>query len=579
MTASPRRMTKAPTVRCAIYTRKSTDDGLEQGFNSLEAQYEACTAYVASQRHEGWKLVPERFDDGGLSGGTLERPALQRLLAEVDAGRIGMIVVYKIDRLTRSLTDFAKLIDQLEKKGCSFVSVTQAFNTSSSMGRLTLNVLLSFAQFEREVTAERIRDKIAASKKKGLWMGGSLPLGYDPPKDALKARVLEENPEEAKTVKALFELYLASGSLTATRDAALQQGLSPRKADHVGGGQSAALPLKPFSQGQLHYLLTNPVYRGKIRHKTNVYPGQHEAIIDEALWEKVQARLQESAARKRRYKSRTTDDTPHPAEPINHDASTTEESAPLTSKIFDETGDILTPSHTKRRNRRFRYYISRRLITKGRDPSAWRLPAPQLEELVLRQVCHHLRVRAVRHDLLESPDATKALSLSEALETLAASSDPAALWPLVQKVTIAPGSLEIALDPEHLAARLAIDPDSLNDDLMAIKAPFTLKRRGVEAKLISGTTEPKADHILQKNLALAHAWVKAIRSGTSIAQIASSEQKSESAIRARLTLAFLAPQIQRAILDGQLSPEWTTDSILKRNLPADWSAQITALGL
>jgi DNA invertase Pin-like site-specific DNA recombinase len=188
-------------VRCAIYTRKSTEEGLEQGFNSLDAQYEACAAYVASQRHEGWKLLPERFDDGGLSGGTMERPALQRLLAEVEAGRVGMIVVYKIDRLTRSLADFARLVEQLDRRGCSFVSVTQAFNTSTSMGRLTLNVLLSFAQFEREVTAERIRDKIAASKRKGLWMGGTLPLGYDAPKDPLKARVLEINPTEAETVR------------------------------------------------------------------------------------------------------------------------------------------------------------------------------------------------------------------------------------------------------------------------------------------------------------------------------------------------------------------------------------------
>lgn len=297
-----------------------------------------------------------------------------------------MIVVYKIDRLTRSLTDFTKLIDQLEKKGCSFVSVTQAFNTSSSMGRLTLNVLLSFAQFEREVTAERIRDKIAASKKKGLWMGGSLPLGYDPPTDALKARMLEANHEEAKTVRALFELYLARGSLKATQEAALTQGLSPIKADHVAGARNPVLPLKLFSQVQLHYLLTNPVYRGKIRHKTNVYQGRHEAIIDEPLWEKVQARLQESAARKRRYKSRTTNDvTPHEAT-SNRVTSTTEEAAPLTSKIFDETGDILTPSHTKRHNRRFRYYISRRLITTGRDPSAWRLPASQFEELILKQI-------------------------------------------------------------------------------------------------------------------------------------------------------------------------------------------------
>ena len=268
---APASPSRSLAVRCAIYTRKSTEEGLEQGFNSPDAQYEACAAYVASQRHEGWKLLPERFDDGGLSGGTIERPALQRLLAEGEAGRIGMIVVYKIDRLTRSLADFARLVEQLDRRDCSFVSVTQAFNTSTSMGRLTLNVLLSFAQFEREVTAERIRDKIAASKRKGLWMGGTLPLGYDPPKDPLKARVLEINPTEAETVRRLFALYLTAGTLGATRIAAAEQGLSPRKSDHATGVAVGAA-IAPFSNGQLHYLLTNPVYRGLIRHKTLVHP-------------------------------------------------------------------------------------------------------------------------------------------------------------------------------------------------------------------------------------------------------------------------------------------------------------------
>lgn len=231
MNAPSRTAARPQTLRCAFYTRKSSDEGLEQGFNSLDAQHEACAAYVASQRHEGWKFLPDRFDDGGLSGGTMEKPAPQRLLAEVEADRVGMIVVYKIDRLTRSRADLARLVEQLERKGCSFVSVPQAFNTSSSMGRLTLNVLLAFAQFEREVTAERIRDNVAASKRKGLWMGRSLPLGCDLPKDPLKARVLEINPDEARTVQALFDPYLKTGTLNAARDAALAAGLSPRKAD------------------------------------------------------------------------------------------------------------------------------------------------------------------------------------------------------------------------------------------------------------------------------------------------------------------------------------------------------------
>ncbi|MEQ8933163.1 MAG: recombinase family protein, partial [Nitratireductor sp.] len=282
-------------IRCAIYTRKSTEDGLEQGFNSLDAQHEACAAYVASQRGEGWKLLPARYDDGGVSGGTLERPGLQRLMEDIDDGRIDMVVVYKIDRLTRSLSDFAKLVDRFEAAGCSFVSVTQAFNTSSSMGRLTLNMLLSFAQFEREVTAERIRDKIAASKKRGLWMGGVPPLGYDAHPDA-NIRSLVTNEAERETVETLYALYDELGCLRAVEEAAEHRGLRSKR--HVfstgrvqGGG--------PLSRGQIHHILCNPIYTGRIRHKDKVFDGQHAAIIDTDLWDRVQVKLQAASARPR----------------------------------------------------------------------------------------------------------------------------------------------------------------------------------------------------------------------------------------------------------------------------------------
>jgi len=579
MNAPTRTSAKSQTLRCAIYTRKSSDEGLEQGFNSLDAQHEACAAYVASQRHEGWRLLPDRFDDGGLSGGTLDRPALQRLLAAVDAGRVGMIVVYKIDRLTRSLADFARLVEQLERKGCSFVSVTQAFNTSSSMGRLTLNVLLSFAQFEREVTAERIRDKIAASKRKGLWMGGSLPLGYDPPKEPLKARVLEVNPREAKTVQALFALYLQAGTLSATREAALAAGLSPRKADHQAGARETAFQPAPFSNGQLHYLLTNPVYRGLIRHKALLHAGQHAPIIDETTWDAVQAKLQASAARKRQRQASTIAATATPEASEVRVTSGREPFAALTAKLFDETGDRLTPSHTNRHNRRYRYYVSRRQITKGRDPSGWRLPAPQLEALVLAALRDHLRGRAAKHDLLFTPEAGSAQRLSEALTDLADSPDPGRLWPLIEAVYLAPGGLRITLSKPEISARLALQIDQLSPVSTAFEQPFSLRRRGVETRLISGQIEPRHDAVLQQNLARAHGWVKAIRAGQSLAKIAATEQRSESAIRSRLTLAFLAPQVQRAILNGTLSPHWTTDAILRLNLPADWAAQIKALDL
>ncbi len=579
MNAPAHPASRPQALRCAIYTRKSSDEGLEQGFNSLDAQYEACAAYVASQRHEGWKLLPDRFDDGGLSGGTLDRPALQRLLAEVEAGRVGMIVVYKIDRLTRSLADFARLVEQLERKGCSFVSVTQAFNTSSSMGRLTLNVLLSFAQFEREVTAERIRDKVAASKRKGLWMGGSLPLGYDRPKDPLKARVLEVNPTEAKTVQALFDLYLKEGTLQATCAAARAAALSPRKADHSTPYRETMATPAPFSYGQLHYLLTNPVYRGLIRHKDLVHPGQHQPIIDEDTWEAVQAQLQAGAARKRR-KFAATLQASASAEASNEQSTPgAEPTAPLVNKLFDETGDRLTPSHTNRHNRRFRYYVSRRLITKGRDPSGWRLPAPQLEALVLAALRAHLRGRAAAHDLPIIPEAGSAQQLSKALSDIADHADPAQLWPLIETIHVEPGRLRIAMNPTEIATRLGLQTAALNPASIGFEQPFTQRRRGVETKLISGQTLPKPDPTLQKNVARAHAWARALGAGQSLAEIARNEGRSESAIRSRLTLAFLAPEIQRAIPNGTLAPHWSTDAILRLNLPADWNLQIQAFGL
>ena len=573
---APAPYNRSLAVRCAIFTRKSTEEGLEQGFNSLDAQHEACAAYVASQRHEGWKLLPERFDDGGLSGGTMERPALQRLLAEVEAGRIGMIVVYKIDRLTRSLADFARLVEQLDRRGCSFVSVTQAFNTSTSMGRLTLNVLLSFAQFEREVTAERIRDKIAASKRKGLWMGGTLPLGYDPPKDPLKARVLEINPAEAKTVRSLFALYLTAGNLGATRIAAAEQGLSPRKSDHAPGYAAAAVPaaaIAPFSNGQLHYLLTNPVYRGMIRHKALVHSGQHSAILDEALWSAVQTKLQETAARKRQRAVAPTGTTDSP---FIAPQSSAEPSAPLMAKLFDETGDRLTPSHT---NRRFRYYISRRLMTKGADPTGWRLPAPHLEAVVLEALRTNLRTRARQHDLLLRPEASKAERLAEALNTLSADAPTQELWPMISEVHITAGSMIIHFSREALAQSLDLHPEALNPDVLCLQQAFQRRRRGAETRLVTGTAPPQPDPILQQNLACAHRWANRLRRGERLSSIARAENCSDSLVRSRIALAFLAPDLQRTILDGTAPSHLTTNLIVRTTLPHDWQEQASAQGL
>ena len=341
-------------IRCAIYTRKSSEEGLEQDFNSLDAQREACEAYIASQKHEGWEVLRDHYNDGGISGGHLDRPALQRLMQAVDEKRVDQIVVYKIDRLTRSLTDFAKLVDRLDAAQASFVSVTQSFNTATSMGRLTLNMLLSFAQFEREVTSERIRDKIAASKRKGMWMGGHVPLGY-----RANGRTLKIDEAEARTIRTLYDLYRKLGSVREVNDCAEALGFRSRRRARSCGRVSGGIP---FDRGHLHHILSNPVYAGRIRHKGQVYDGQHLAIIDPKTWDKVQELLQSGAAISRGTRKKAI-------------------TSPLAGKLFDETGDRLTPSHSRKNGKRLRYYVSRRVIAGGceKHPDAWRLPAEQVE--------------------------------------------------------------------------------------------------------------------------------------------------------------------------------------------------------
>ncbi|WP_432449250.1 recombinase family protein [Aliiroseovarius marinus] len=352
-------------VRCAIYTRKSSEEDLEQDFNSLDAQREACEAYIASQKHEGWELLPDHYDDGGISGGHLERPALQRLMQAVDEKRVDQIVVYKIDRLTRSLADFAKLVDRLDAAETSFVSVTQSFNTATSMGRLTLNMLLSFAQFEREVTAERIRDKIAASKRKGMWMGGRVPLGFQP-----DGRTLKIDEAEAETIKTLYDLYLEHRTLRDVKEQAENLDLRSRCRERAGGRVSGG---KHFDRGHIQHILSNPIYAGRIRHKKQTYDGQHPAIIDPPNWDKVQDMLQSGAAVARGSRQKAT-------------------RSPLAGKLFDETGDRLTPSHSRKNGKRLRYYISRRLVKdrSRKHPDAWRLPADQVEGLLAELVGRHL---------------------------------------------------------------------------------------------------------------------------------------------------------------------------------------------
>ncbi|MFT4961507.1 MAG: site-specific DNA recombinase [Paracoccaceae bacterium] len=337
-------------LRCAVYTRKSSEEGLEQEFNSLHAQRESCEAYIASQRSEGWALIREHYDDGGVSGGTLERPGLKLLLADIEDGLIDVVVVYKIDRLSRSLMDFSKLVEVFDRNNVTFVSVTQSFNTTTSMGRLTLNILLSFAQFEREVTGERIRDKIAASRKKGMWMGGTVPLGYD-----VKERKLVINKPEAKTVRMVFERFVEIGSATV-----LAREL---RADGVASKQG-----KPISKGYLYRILNNRVYIGEAVHKGDSYPGQHKGIITHKLWEKVHAILTESP-RKRACNTRAQ--TP----------------ALLKGLLWGPDGAAFSPTHSRKKNRLYRYYVSQTVLRHGAGMCpVGRVPAAEIETAVVNQL-------------------------------------------------------------------------------------------------------------------------------------------------------------------------------------------------
>src|SRR5215213_8026108 len=346
-----------PKLRCAIYTRKSSEEGLEQEFNSLDAQREACEAYIASQRHEGWGVLPQMYDDGGFSGGTMERPALQRLLVDVATGQIDVVVVYKVDRLTRALSDFAKIVEIFDKRQVSFVSITQAFSTTTSMGRLTLNVLLSFAQFEREVTGERIRDKIAASKKKGMWMGGQPPLGYD-----AKDRKLVVNEAEAEVVRHIFRRYGELRSVRQLKAELDSEGILSKLRVASDGTRYGA---RPLARGALYHMLSNRIYRGEIVHKQESYPGDHEPVVDEALWNEVQQIL--SANRVGRETGSGATDP-----------------SLLAGLVFDAAGERLTPTHAVKKGTRYRYYVSQTLITGSAkdDGKGQRIPAAGLEALV-----------------------------------------------------------------------------------------------------------------------------------------------------------------------------------------------------
>jgi site-specific DNA recombinase len=576
---------RAKRLRCAIYTRKSSDEGLEQEFNSLHAQREACEAFIESQRHEGWHVLSAHYDDGGFSGGTMDRPALQRLLGDIGVGKIEVVVIYKVDRLTRSLFDFAKIVEAFDAKGVSFVSVTQQFSTTTSMGRLTLNVLLSFAQFEREVTSERIRDKIAASKQKGMWMGGAVPLGFD-----AVNRKLRINTEEAKTVRLLFELYLKLGSVRQLQEKCQRLWLRTKLRTMLDGRRSGGTA---FSRGHLYLILSNPIYIGRIPHRGRSYEGEHDAIIDAETWDKVQAQLTMNAGRKRgRASSR------HPSL--------------LAGLLFTAEDVPFTPSHAVNHGRRYRYYVERSLLTNavttgksaahqlngsgnGLTANGWRLPAHQIEQLVLRQVVAFLRDRGALLDALHfkrksldlvSVLLARASVLATSCDTGSPASQSEIVAALVRRITLAQDRVTIEIKHEGLVERLLEKeaPSALerkHHQAITIKVPVRFRRRGVEAKLVVldqqyPASEPDAN--LVKAVARAHEWFGRILrcEANGVGDIARAERLDRSYVTRSLCLAFLAPEITKAVLEGRQPPELTAKRLIcfALKIPLLWVDQI-----
>ncbi len=510
--------------RCAIYTRKSTEEGLEQAFNSLDAQREACATFILSQAHEGWELVDEHYDDGGWSGGNMARPALQQLLADVAAGKIDVIVVYKVDRLTRSLADFARIVEALDKSGGSFVSVTQAFNTTTSMGRLTLNVLLSFAQFEREVTSERIRDKVAASKRKGMWMGGPVPLGY-----CLENRKLRIGESEAQTVRHIFRRYLELRSVGALADELARTGVRTKVRQYANGRSVGGVN---FSKGSLAQLLQNPLFIGKVRHRGDLYAGEHEPIVDTIVWDEVQHTLATNR-RERLHGSRARSPSL------------------LTGLIRDPDGRPMTPVFTTKGSRQHRYYVTR--LKAGEDRrSAWRVPSGDIDRTVLDSMSRFLSERAAEQaDNGDDPfpiDIGRQ-SIPEQRKVL-----------LEEKVRVRLGASEITV--------------SIGDELqqsLPIAAHFV--RRGNEMKLVVPIDgRPKEpDPVLMKLLAHASAAREAITTGTPDPMVSNYSKRH---LWQLLRLNWLAPDIITAIVEGRQPPSLTGRRLLRAaDVPLSWEEQ------
>ena len=527
--------------RCAIYTRKSTEEGLEQAFNSLDAQREACAAYVLSQAGEGWEALPALYDDGGFSGGDIDRPALKRLLSDIEGGIVDVVVVYKVDRLTRSLTDFAKIVERFDAKGVSFVSVTQAFNTTSSMGRLTLNVLLSFAQFEREVTAERIRDKIALSKARGMWMGGMIPLGYDRQNGALVV-----NEDEARHVQAIFAQYLVLRSVACLRLALEKAAIHPKRWTSAGGRTMGAAN---FSRGALFHLLRNRLYVGEIVHKGEIHPGQHAAIIERGVFDAVQAQLNAGGEQ---FASR----------PVKAAR------APLLGCVFDPDGRPMSPSFAYSKSKRiYRYYVAAPvdpLSSEDKRTSVRRVSAPLLEGLVAVTLG-----RMFNRDVLVEDVAGHVHRVEFASDH-------------IEVVFRAAQSSNIELSFGDMLARLEPGERLVWEDriagLLRLRLTTTPRLRGGRTWLDGRQDRPgvaRTSAGLVQGLRAAHReLIDCGASPLSDAATFRSARAPELPHQRQLSrLAFLAPDLQRQILDGEQPPALKLRTLLKTELPLSWSDQ------
>jgi site-specific DNA recombinase len=553
---------RTKVFRCAIYTRKSSEEGLEQDFNSLHAQRESCDAYIKSQRHEGWTPLPALYDDGGYSGGSTERPALKRLLADIQSHLIDVVVVYKVDRLTRSLADFAKIVEIFDAAGVSFVSVTQQFNTTTSMGRLTLNVLLSFAQFEREVTGERIRDKIAASKQKGMWMGGWVPIGYD-----RKDRTLTINETEALTVRTIFDLFLKLKNVQRVQTELVRLNLTTKPYETPRGRAVGGLP---FARGHLYKILSNPLYIGEIGHRGVRYPGQHPPLIDGPTWDAVQAQL---AANHHENRARTN----------------AKSKSLLAGLIYDDAGNRLVSSHATKNGKRYRYYVTAQGT--GRPgatptPPMLRLPAAMIDELVLTKLRSFLTDKAQISNLLRETrcrptEIGRGLGIASKFAGSLTSAGPTtqSVADFLARVTVGRTSLNISIKRDRLLAMLTgtfMEPSRDKDqaNIISLEATVPAAPGDGSGKLVFEDQNAKTpDAVIVKAIARASIWFEQLTSGKSrsMAAIAVREGITDNYVSNLIHLAWLSPDLVGRALDGD--PEATSlarSTMLTRTSDALW---------